>query len=61
MRWRILMTDPAHFEVRYAIYPWMRPTDWAIEHRLAAPARLARSATRARDGRRGDHRDRRRV
>ncbi len=37
MRPRILMTDPAHFEVRYAINPWMRPADWAIEHRLATP------------------------
>lgn len=37
MRPQILMTDPAHFEVRYAINPWMRPADWAIEHRLAAP------------------------
>lgn len=37
MRQRILMTDPAHFDVRYAINPWMRPADWAHEHRLAAP------------------------
>jgi N-dimethylarginine dimethylaminohydrolase len=36
MRPRILMIDPAHFEVRYAINPWMRPADWAAEHRLAA-------------------------
>jgi len=27
----ILMTDPAHFEVTYAINPWMKPTAWA-EH-----------------------------
>src|ERR1700733_11878171 len=37
MRPQILMTDPTHFEVRYAINPWMRPADWAIEHRMAAP------------------------
>jgi N-dimethylarginine dimethylaminohydrolase len=37
MRPQILMTDPAHFDVRYAINPWMRPQDWAHEHRLAAP------------------------
>ncbi|MDR3487480.1 MAG: arginine deiminase-related protein [Bradyrhizobium sp.] len=30
------MTDPAHFEVRYAINPWMRPQDWAHKHRRAA-------------------------
>lgn len=36
MRPQIMMTDPAHFEVRYAINPWMRPADWAIGHRLAA-------------------------
>jgi N-dimethylarginine dimethylaminohydrolase len=26
---RILMTDPAHFEVTYAINPWMQPGAWA--------------------------------
>jgi len=46
MRPRILMTDPAHFEVRYAINPWMRPADWAIEHRPAA-ARGWRALRRA--------------
>jgi arginine dihydrolase len=24
----ILMTDPTHFEIRYAINPWMRPSEW---------------------------------
>jgi N-dimethylarginine dimethylaminohydrolase len=37
MRPQILMTDPAHFDVRYTINPWMRPQEWAHEHRLAAP------------------------
>ena len=36
MRPQILMADPAYFEVRYAINPWMRPQDWAHEHRHAA-------------------------
>jgi N-dimethylarginine dimethylaminohydrolase len=37
MRPQILMTDPTHFDVRYAINPWMRPQDWGREHRLASP------------------------
>jgi N-dimethylarginine dimethylaminohydrolase len=37
MRPQILMTDPAHFDVRYTINPWMRPQDWGREHRVAAP------------------------
>lgn len=36
MQPQILMTDPAHFDVRYAINPWMRPQDWAHEHHDAA-------------------------
>jgi N-dimethylarginine dimethylaminohydrolase len=35
----ILMTDPAHFDVRYAINPWMRPSEWGLDelgHRRAA-------------------------
>ncbi len=27
----ILMVDPAHFDVRYAINPWMQPTRWAAD------------------------------
>ena len=27
----ILMIDPAHFDVHYAINPWMRPTQWAAD------------------------------
>jgi N-dimethylarginine dimethylaminohydrolase len=44
----ILMTDPAHFEVRYAINPWMRPGEWGLDasgHRRAA--RLAWETLRA--------------
>ncbi len=43
----ILMTDPAHFDVRYAINPWMRPGDWLLDeagHRRSA--RLAWDALR---------------
>ncbi len=36
MQPQILMTDPMHFDVRYAINPWMRPQDWTHEHRRAA-------------------------
>ena len=35
----ILMTDPAHFDVSYAINPWMRPGDWledAAGHKRSA-------------------------
>lgn len=35
----ILMTDPAHFDVRYAINPWMRPGEWRLDeagHRRSA-------------------------
>jgi N-dimethylarginine dimethylaminohydrolase len=28
MATRILMTDPAHFQVDYVINPWMRPAEW---------------------------------
>ncbi len=37
----ILMTDPEHFQVSYAINPWMRPGVWAADaagHRRAARA-----------------------
>lgn len=27
----ILMTDPAHFDVSYAINPWMRPAAWLLD------------------------------
>lgn len=27
----ILMVDPAHFDVHYAINPWMRPAQWAAD------------------------------
>jgi N-dimethylarginine dimethylaminohydrolase len=27
----ILMTDPAHFDVSYAINPWMRPGEWSLD------------------------------
>ncbi|HEV2364524.1 MAG TPA: arginine deiminase-related protein [Caulobacteraceae bacterium] len=38
----ILMTDPARYEVAYAINPWMRPADWSASP--AAHAHAARSA-----------------
>jgi N-dimethylarginine dimethylaminohydrolase len=38
----LLMTDPAHFEVRYAINPWMRPDRWLAD--AAAHRRFARRA-----------------
>jgi ornithine--oxo-acid transaminase len=41
----ILMTDPAHFEIRYAINPWMRPSEW-----LSNPAGHKQSARLAWDG-----------
>jgi N-dimethylarginine dimethylaminohydrolase len=28
---RILMTDPAHFDVSYQINPWMRPGEWGLD------------------------------
>jgi N-dimethylarginine dimethylaminohydrolase len=28
---RILLVDPAHFNVSYVINPWMRPGDWAAD------------------------------
>ena len=37
----LLVTDPAHFEVSYAINPWMRPGAWSADpaaHRVAARA-----------------------
>ena len=44
----ILMTDPAHFDVSYAINPWMRPGDWledAAGHKRSA--RLSWESLRA--------------
>jgi len=32
----ILMTDPAHYDVRYEINPWMRPAEWTPEHLSSA-------------------------
>ena len=35
----LLVTDPAHFEVSYAINPWMRPSAWSADpaaHQAAA-------------------------
>jgi N-dimethylarginine dimethylaminohydrolase len=35
----ILMTDPAHFDVSYAINPWMKPAAWLLDeegHRQSA-------------------------
>jgi N-dimethylarginine dimethylaminohydrolase len=43
----ILMTDPAHFDVSYAINPWMNPSVWLLDadgHRNSA--RLAWDALR---------------
>ena len=43
----ILMTDPAHFDVSYAINPWMKPSAWLLDadgHRNSA--RLAWNALR---------------
>ncbi|HEV7384958.1 MAG TPA: arginine deiminase-related protein [Phenylobacterium sp.] len=31
-----LMTDPSCFDVSYQINPWMKPTAWRPEHRVAA-------------------------
>ena len=44
----ILMTDPAHFDVSYAINPWMKPSAWLFDpdgHRNSA--RLAWEALRS--------------
>ena len=41
----ILMTDPAHFDVRYAINPWMRPGEWLLDE--AGHRRSAREAWNA--------------
>jgi N-dimethylarginine dimethylaminohydrolase len=44
----ILMTDPAHFDVSYAINPWMKPSAWLLDpdgHRDSA--RLAWDALRS--------------
>lgn len=38
----ILMTDPRHFEVSYAINPWMQPAEWLLD--AASHRRSARSA-----------------
>lgn len=32
---RILMTSPDHYEVCYAINPWMKPEEWAADQGLA--------------------------
>jgi len=39
---QFLMTDPAHYAVRYRINPWMRPEAWT-----AAEGRVARAASAA--------------
>ena len=44
----ILMTDPAHFDVSYAINPWMKPAAWLLDaegHRHSA--RLAWESLRS--------------
>ena len=44
----ILMTDPAHFDVSYAINPWMKPAAWLLNaegHRTSA--RLSWQALRS--------------
>jgi N-dimethylarginine dimethylaminohydrolase len=38
----ILMTDPDHFDVSYAINPWMRPSEWGLD--AAGHAEAARLA-----------------
>ena len=38
----LLMTDPAHFGVSYAINPWMRPGEWLLDE--AGHQRSARQA-----------------
>ena len=38
----LLMTDPAHFGVSYAINPWMRPGEWLLDE--AGHRRSARQA-----------------
>ncbi|HUI21775.1 MAG TPA: arginine deiminase-related protein [Methylocella sp.] len=44
----ILMIDPAHFDVRYAINPWMKPAAWQLDSEsLHRSARLAWEALRA--------------
>jgi len=39
------MTDPAGFDVRYAINPWMRPADWTADPRWTPAAALAAFAS----------------
>ena len=41
----LVMTDPAHFDVRYAINPWMRPGEWMLDE--AGHRRSARAAWNA--------------
>jgi N-dimethylarginine dimethylaminohydrolase len=42
---RILLVDPAHFNVSYVINPWMRPGDWAADPAgYAAEARASFNA-----------------
>jgi N-dimethylarginine dimethylaminohydrolase len=43
-----LMVDPAHFEVAYAINPWMSPAVWrANSHNLTQDARAASASLKA--------------
>ncbi len=48
----ILMTDPEHFTVSYAINPWMRPGVWAVD--AAGHRREARAAFEALRGALGE-------
>jgi N-dimethylarginine dimethylaminohydrolase len=44
----ILMTEPAHFDVSYAINPWMKPTAWRVDAEgYRRSARLAWEALRS--------------
>ncbi len=40
---RYLMTDPAHYDVRYTINPWMRPEAWSADPDANRAAALAAS------------------
>ncbi|MBX6320150.1 MAG: amidinotransferase, partial [Pigmentiphaga sp.] len=44
---KFLMVDPAHYEVRYRINPWMQPEQWMRDAQgLRAAARRAYDALR---------------
>jgi N-dimethylarginine dimethylaminohydrolase len=44
----LLMTDPTHYDVPYAINPWMQPTEWAAHPESYRAAARTAAATLAR-------------